>query len=500
MRTLLAACCWALILPFFFAQEPPDHEATVPDETRDVFFYDRIGLFSEGRAAIENDRKHGFIDEHGLEIVAPRYEAVLPFQEGLAAVRLKGKWGYIDPKGREVIAPSYDSARSFSEGLAAVNLGGRWGYIDRTGQLVIAAAFKDAYDFSEDLARIVLGGVLAKYGFIDRQGNEVVPPQYSDASDFSEGLAAVKSGLKWGYIDRTGRVAIPLEYAHANSFVRGRATVETIPDGTWILIDPERHILKSFASDRFAKGILHIAGPKEGFAITTVNVFAAAMRAGTIPGTAAPHSTFGLITDDGNVVIGSPFADVREVSNGFASFRTEKGWGLFQLFNSGDRPSGSTLIPAQYLDVTNANPAGFVFVRTAPKRWLRINWVARNYLRSGIARMRSGDHHDASRYFEKAATLGDPTAMGNLGYLYLEGLGVDQDDAKAAKWLTQGAVGGNVQSMVNLAALLVRSNRKDEAVAWLEKAQTLGHPKAKAARQAIERAVRQSERKQSPTR
>lgn len=47
--------------------------------------------------------------------------------------------------------------------------------------------------------------------------------------------------------------------------------------------------------------------------------------------------------------------------------------------------------------------------------------------------------------------------------------------------VTQGAEGGDVPCMMNLASLLAQQNRRDDAVAWLEKAHAAGHPQARAA-------------------
>jgi hypothetical protein len=99
----------------------------------------RLGnAFSEGRAAVmlAENRKWGFIDRTGREVVAPRYDGVEPFAEGLAAVKLNGKWGLINRSGREVIAPKLDqylSSLSFSDGVTRVKLNGKWGYIGRDG-------------------------------------------------------------------------------------------------------------------------------------------------------------------------------------------------------------------------------------------------------------------------------------------------------------------------------------------------------------------------------
>ena len=44
------------------------------------------------------------------------------------------------------------------------------------------------------------------------------------------------------------------------------------------------------------------------------------------------------------------------------------------------------------------------------------------------------DYTNAMEWFQKAADLGSADASFLIGYMYCEGLGVEQDSAKAAEW------------------------------------------------------------------
>ncbi len=48
--------------------------------------------------------------------------------------------------------------------------------------------------------------------------------------------------------------------------------------------------------------------------------------------------------------------------------------------------------------------------------------------------------HTHCRWYWRAANLGDAQAMHNLGCCYSEGIGVERDDNKAAKWFSEAAV------------------------------------------------------------
>ena len=78
--------------------------------------YDWVGDFSEGLASVRSplNRKWGFVDEHGKEVIPPKYDSVKNFYGGLAEVGLKRRWGFIDKTGREIP----------NEYLTAVKLGG----------------------------------------------------------------------------------------------------------------------------------------------------------------------------------------------------------------------------------------------------------------------------------------------------------------------------------------------------------------------------------------
>jgi len=76
----------------------------------------------------------------------------------------------------------------------------------------------------------------------------------------------------------------------------------------------------------------------------------------------------------------------------------------------------------------------------------------------------------------------DPKAMTLLGELYAEGLGVPQDDRRAAEWYGLAAARGDSNAMFALAmfALNGRAGRRDRdaSTRWLAAAAKLGHPLA----------------------
>lgn len=79
-----------------------------------------------GPAAFSRNGKWGFVDESGVEVIAPVYEDAGSFASGLAPVKKEDGWGYIDKKGQMRIAPVFDEAKSFERGFAPVKKGRNW--------------------------------------------------------------------------------------------------------------------------------------------------------------------------------------------------------------------------------------------------------------------------------------------------------------------------------------------------------------------------------------
>ena len=65
--------------------------------------FDYAGDFNEGFAAVLKDRKWGYINTKGEQIVKCKFDGVGDFNEGFAAVKKDGKCGYINTKGYPVI-------------------------------------------------------------------------------------------------------------------------------------------------------------------------------------------------------------------------------------------------------------------------------------------------------------------------------------------------------------------------------------------------------------
>src|SRR5512133_2288921 len=85
---------------------------------------------------IKRDGKVGFINRVGKEVVPPRFDDVRgKFIEGMTRIQVNDLWGFMNNSGVVVIAPAYEANDEFSEGLARVRSKKKWGFIDRSGKL-----------------------------------------------------------------------------------------------------------------------------------------------------------------------------------------------------------------------------------------------------------------------------------------------------------------------------------------------------------------------------
>ncbi|MGM0381710.1 MAG: WG repeat-containing protein, partial [bacterium] len=83
--------------------------------------YDNLKHISENLYWITKDGKHGLADGGNI-LIEPRYDNRKPFSEGLAAVRLEKKWGFINKQGEEIVEPEFEDVGAFSNGRAQIGV------------------------------------------------------------------------------------------------------------------------------------------------------------------------------------------------------------------------------------------------------------------------------------------------------------------------------------------------------------------------------------------
>lgn len=167
----------------------------------------------------------GLLTLSGRVLLPVKYHMILPGwnEHGLMEVRdPQRRCGFVDRMGREVIPTRYASVGRYKEGLVPARLNEKWGFLDAQGREVVPFRYTLVSDFQQGFARVgVKRDGVYFYGFIDKDGKEVVPLIYSDATNFEDGVA-------WVRID-----------FHKSGEELGRSKAGTRRMGQWIKIDSQ---------------------------------------------------------------------------------------------------------------------------------------------------------------------------------------------------------------------------------------------------------------------
>lgn len=99
-------------------------------------------------------------------------------------------------------------------------------------------------------------------------------------------------------------------------------------------------------------------------------------------------------------------------------------------------------------------------------------------VKDGVDAYAQGEFRRAVEIWRPFAIKGDADAQFNLAQAYNNGRGVPVDLALAEQWYGRAAAQGHRGATLNYGLILLRNNKRDEAVPWLEKAASQGQPVA----------------------
>lgn len=339
-NVILRDCQW--IVPANTKQEPIEirqhsadsivnaekkQEKTDPLINADYAVFDDVLYFDEDYAAVEVNKKWGFIDKSGNMVIPCKYDfKPMRFSEGLASISLNEREGFIDKTGRVVIPFSYDVTDDFKDGLAQVIINDKYGFIDKTGKMVIPCKYDFASEsFYEGLARVE---IKEKLGFINKTGRKVIPLKYDSALDFKEGLARVELKGKLGFIDKTGRVVIPFIYDKVGEFNEGLADV--VHNGKRGFIDKTGNIVVPYKYE---------VGPyKYEWADDYEDDFSEGLAKVKLNG------KYGFINIYGREIVPCKYSSAKAFSEGFAAVCQNGKWGFIDK-------AGQQVVPCKYSSV-----------------------------------------------------------------------------------------------------------------------------------------------------
>ncbi|PWJ41880.1 WG repeat-containing protein [Sediminitomix flava] len=164
------------------------------------FLYKRIGEFSEGLAYVQiqsdksSERKYGFINLEGEQVIPCTFKNAQNFSDGLAAIMQRGKWGYIDNTGKVILQAQFNNAMAFSDGFAVVN---EKEIIDRKGEKVgsLISEGEISSSFKENRAVVTLANGLQYH--ILPTGKAIYKAKFDEVTDFYGDFAFAKKGEMW---------------------------------------------------------------------------------------------------------------------------------------------------------------------------------------------------------------------------------------------------------------------------------------------------------------
>ena len=145
----------------------------------------------EDAAIINRDSVYEMINTTGETIKRLDGIDFLKFtNEGRLAVRENNKWGFINTKGEMIIKPQYDSCDSYNEGYAKVQVGDKWGIIDKNGNSIIKPIYKNITPGENGIFTFYDEG----WGIIDKTGKILSPSIFYTITSFEKNRALARFG------------------------------------------------------------------------------------------------------------------------------------------------------------------------------------------------------------------------------------------------------------------------------------------------------------------
>lgn len=172
--------------------------------------YENFGEESEGMILTLKDRKLGYIDIEGNEIIPNKYEAAFKVQMGSKYLQVKEneKWMLVNKKGEVYKELPYDDLGEYKDGYILVVSNNKLGYIDDEGNEKIVPQFIYATSFKNGYAVV---GEESGFGVINKENEKVIPLIY-DEVEIKDNYVYVKMDNKRGILDLNGHEILPVIY------------------------------------------------------------------------------------------------------------------------------------------------------------------------------------------------------------------------------------------------------------------------------------------------
>lgn len=286
------------------------------------------------------DKKIGFIDQSGKEIVPCQYEDVEAgafSKQGYAVLGKDGMYGMINTSGEEVVPFIYDYVMpcyNTSDFIPAYK-DEKAGFINIAGEEGIPFCFDDTEEFSSDGYAPV--SVNERWGAINTEGEIIVPIKYDAVQTTSGGLNIVCTGEKYGLVGPDGNEIIPCSY-DSIEVAEGddqRAVLATDGDETVMFSDEGKELAS------LGNGVPEYSYDVFEYLPTTQNkakVVAVQDATGADEGL---YGTYKLYNLSGEKISDEEYISCTFINGHNAIVETESGYGLVDA-------EGKELVPCKY--------------------------------------------------------------------------------------------------------------------------------------------------------
>lgn len=130
--------------------------------------FDAVDNFKNGFAKVKINNESALIDKNGDVVLQMKgIEIAGDYCEGLIKVERNRKFGFIDLRGKEIVQIEYDGAENFFNGLAIVWKNGRYGLINKKGEVVIPLEYNQLF-FDNNYLQVYKGNTMF---YSDLKGN-----------------------------------------------------------------------------------------------------------------------------------------------------------------------------------------------------------------------------------------------------------------------------------------------------------------------------------------
>lgn len=160
---------------------PSDDESVVIDSNGDVKaqlekYYDIVYDLSGGFYKIKKDGKIGLADKNGKIIQRPKYDYINPKDvTGLMKTELDKKYGFLNIKGVELVSPTYTNVYPMKDGMIKVEKDGKQGLLSATTfEEVAPCIYTYIYDLKDGKFKTSID---SKTGYLNADGSLLQNPE-----------------------------------------------------------------------------------------------------------------------------------------------------------------------------------------------------------------------------------------------------------------------------------------------------------------------------------